>query len=118
MKIPRKHTDAKGSIGFLAAEFPTQYLAQLISRLSLYLGVNIIIWGFALVCHAACTTFAGLAICRTLLGVFESYVAPILVLIIALWYKKEQRLTGKLILCLQLSHYDLWRFPDVRSWLC
>lgn len=27
MKISRKHTDAKGSIGFLAAEFPTQYLA-------------------------------------------------------------------------------------------
>jgi len=49
------------------------------------------IWGFVLGCHAACTTFAGLAVCRTLLGVFESYVAPILVLIIAMWYKKEQQ---------------------------
>ena len=29
-------------VGFLAAEFPTQYLAQHLSRLGLYLGVNII----------------------------------------------------------------------------
>ncbi|OCL05979.1 MFS transporter [Glonium stellatum] len=78
-------------IGFLAAEFPTQFLAQRISRLGLYLGVNIMIWGIVLGCHAACTTFAGLAVCRTLLGVFESCVAPILVLIIAMWYKKEEQ---------------------------
>ncbi|PVH79247.1 MFS transporter [Cadophora sp. DSE1049] len=78
-------------IGFLAAEFPTQYLAQHISRLSLYLGVNIMLWGLILGCHAACTSFAGLAVCRTLLGVFESCVAPILVLIIAMWYKKEEQ---------------------------
>jgi len=78
-------------IGFLAAEFPTQYLAQHISRLGLYLGVNIMLWGIVLCCHAACTSFAGLAICRTLLGIFESCVAPILVLIIAMWYKKEEQ---------------------------
>jgi len=42
-------------------------------------------------CHAACTNFAGLAVCRTLLGVFESCVAPILVLIIAMWYKKSEQ---------------------------
>jgi ACS family allantoate permease-like MFS transporter len=77
--------------GFLAAEFPTQYLAQRISRLGLYLGINIMLWGVILSCHAACTTYAGLAICRTLLGVFESCVAPILVLIIAMWYKKEEQ---------------------------
>lgn len=49
------------------------------------------IWGVVLACHAACTNFAGLAVCRTLLGVFESCVAPILVLIIAMWYKKEEQ---------------------------
>ena len=31
------------------------------------------IWGLVLGFHAACTTFAGLAIARTLLGVFESW---------------------------------------------
>ncbi|PSS23403.1 hypothetical protein M430DRAFT_48970 [Amorphotheca resinae ATCC 22711] len=84
-------------IGFLAAEFPTQYLAQHISRLGLYLGTNIILWGIVLCCHAACTSFAGLAICRTLLGVFESCVAPILVLVIAMWYKKEEQ--GRRVSC-------------------
>ncbi|KAF2240123.1 MFS general substrate transporter [Viridothelium virens] len=78
-------------IGFLATEFPTQYIAQRLSRLSLYLGVNIMIWGAVLACHAACHDFAGLAVCRTLLGVFESCVAPILVLIIAMWYKKAEQ---------------------------
>ena len=60
-------------IGFLVAEFPTQYLAQHISRLGMYLGTNIVIWGYVLGCHAACTSFAGLSIARTLLGVFESW---------------------------------------------
>ncbi|MCJ1369885.1 hypothetical protein MMC20_001097 [Loxospora ochrophaea] len=78
-------------VGFLVAEFPTQYLAQHISRLGVYLGTNIVIWGFILGCHAACTTYAGLSIARTLLGIFESCVAPILVLIIAMWYKKNEQ---------------------------
>ncbi|MCJ1357373.1 MAG: hypothetical protein MMC33_007369 [Icmadophila ericetorum] len=78
-------------IGFLVAEFPTQYLAQHLSRLGRYLGCNIVIWGLILGCHAACTNFAGLAVVRTLLGVFESCVAPILVIIIAMWYKKEEQ---------------------------
>ena len=78
-------------IGFLAAEFPTQYIAQHISRLGVYLGVNIMAWGVILALHAACTNFAGLAVVRTLLGVFESCVAPILVLIIAMWYRKAEQ---------------------------
>ena len=69
-------------LGFLATEFPTQWLAQRIARLSFYLSANIMLWGVILMCHAACSSYAGLAICRTLLGVFESCVAPILVLII------------------------------------
>lgn len=78
-------------VGFLAAEFPTQYLAQRISRLGKYLGVNVMLWGIILSCMAACTSYAGLMVCRTLLGIFEAPVAPILVLIIAMWYKKEEQ---------------------------
>jgi MFS transporter, ACS family, allantoate permease len=78
-------------IGFLAAEFPTQYLAQRISRLGKYLGVNVMLWGIILSCMAACTSYAGLMVTRTLLGIFEAPVAPILVLIIAMWYKKEEQ---------------------------
>jgi len=78
-------------IGFLAAEFPTQYLAQRLSRLGKYLGVNVMLWGVILACMAATNSYAGLMICRTLLGIFEAPVAPILVLIIAMWYKKEEQ---------------------------
>jgi ACS family allantoate permease-like MFS transporter len=78
-------------VGFLAAEFPTQYFSQRLSRPGLYLGVNVMLWGVILACHGATTSFAGLAICRTLLGVFESCVAPLLVLIIAMWYKQSEQ---------------------------
>ena len=82
-------------VGFLAAEFPTQYLAQRISRLGKYLGANVMLWGVVLASMASVQSYAGLMICRTLLGIFEAPVAPILVLIIAMWYKKEEQ--GKLI---------------------
>ena len=72
-----------GDPGFLVAEFPMQYLAQHLSRLGLYLGINIMIWGLILGFHAACTSFAGLAIVRTLLGVFESWC----VLLKSIWHE-------------------------------
>jgi hypothetical protein len=51
-------------------------------------------WGFILGCYAAgaaCISFASLAVCRTLLDVFKSCMAPILVLIIVMWYKKDEQ---------------------------
>ncbi|OCT48061.1 hypothetical protein CLCR_04333 [Cladophialophora carrionii] len=78
-------------IGYLAAEFPTQYLSQRISRLGKYLGANIVFWGAVLAAHAAARNYAGLMICRALLGVFESVVSPTLVLVVAMWYKKSEQ---------------------------
>lgn len=49
------------------------------------------LWGVVLASMAACTSYAGLMICRVLLGIFEAPVAPILVLIVAMWYKKEEQ---------------------------
>ncbi|EOD49168.1 putative mfs general substrate transporter protein [Neofusicoccum parvum UCRNP2] len=142
----RKDTGLKGQeyshvsmlfyIGFLATEFPTQYLAQRVSRLGLYLGTNIVLWGIVLCCHAATSSFAGLAVCRTLLGVFEACVAPILVLIIAMWYRKEEQGTrvswfyvcnsvtkifGGLVAGTQNNHVKkdqiIEAFSDLRVWL-
>jgi MFS transporter, ACS family, allantoate permease len=78
-------------VGFLVAELPTQFLAQRISRLGKYLGVNVVLWGVVLASMAACTSYADLMVCRTILGIFEACVAPILVMIIAMWYKKEEQ---------------------------
>jgi MFS transporter, ACS family, allantoate permease len=122
-------------VGFLAAEFPTQYLAQRISRLGKYLGANVMLWGVILSCMAATTSYAGLMICRTLLGIFEAPVAPILVLIIAMWYKKNEqgrRVVGRvshmdiiivliilseLLLCVQQYHPNLWFWSCIRRQL-
>ncbi|KAK8223870.1 MFS transporter [Phyllosticta capitalensis] len=76
---------------YLVFEFPTQYLAQRLNRVSLYMGINIMLWGTVLACHAAATSFGALAVLRTLLGVFEACVPPLLVLIVAMWYRKEEQ---------------------------
>ncbi|EXJ69486.1 uncharacterized protein A1O5_07522 [Cladophialophora psammophila CBS 110553] len=78
-------------IGYLTAEFPTQYISQRVSRLGKYLGANIVLWGAVLAAHAASQNYAGLMICRALLGVFESCVTPTLVLVVAMWYKKSEQ---------------------------
>ncbi|KAL9111805.1 MAG: hypothetical protein Q9227_003864 [Pyrenula ochraceoflavens] len=78
-------------VGFLAAEFPTQYFAQRISRLGKYLGANVMLWGVVLSTMAASNSYAALMVQRTLLGIFEACVAPILVLIIAMWYQKREQ---------------------------
>ncbi|KAK8173094.1 MFS transporter [Phyllosticta citrichinensis] len=76
---------------YMLFEFPTQYLAQRFNRVSLYMGVNIMLWGIVLGSHAAATSFGALAVLRTLLGVFEACIPPLLVLIVAMWYRKEEQ---------------------------
>jgi ACS family allantoate permease-like MFS transporter len=119
----RKDTHLKGQdysnvsmmfyVGFLAAELPTQFLAQRISRLGKYLGINVMLWGVVLASMAACTTYAGLMICRTILGIFEACVAPILVIIIAMWFKKEEqgRRASWFYVCNRSDTHHLEEFP-------
>jgi MFS family permease len=40
---------------------------------------------------AACSNFAGLAICRFLLGVFESVITPVWMMIIGMWYIRREQ---------------------------
>ncbi|KII94788.1 hypothetical protein PLICRDRAFT_47802 [Plicaturopsis crispa FD-325 SS-3] len=77
-------------LGFLAWEFPTSYISQKV-RLAKYLGGNIIVWGALLMLHAATTSFSGFFALRFLLGMCESCVAPILILIISMFYKKDEQ---------------------------
>ncbi|EJD53831.1 MFS general substrate transporter [Auricularia subglabra TFB-10046 SS5] len=78
--------------GFMASvwEFPTNYISQRL-RIAKYLGVNVILWGVVLMCHAATTSFGSLFALRFLLGMFESCVAPTLVLLIGMFYRKEEQ---------------------------
>ncbi|KAH9206950.1 putative MFS allantoate transporter [Leptodontidium sp. 2 PMI_412] len=76
--------------GQLAFEFPTIRLIQLFP-LAKYVSVNVIIWGAVLACLAACKDFAGLMVCRALLGVAEAAIVPAWVVFTSQWYKKEDQ---------------------------
>ncbi|KAI0347076.1 MFS general substrate transporter [Trametopsis cervina] len=79
-------------VGFLVWEFPTVYIAQKLP-LAKYLGANIIVWGAILMLHASTTSFAGFFVLRFLLGMCECCVAPILILIVSMFYKKDEQAT-------------------------
>ncbi|KAL0942006.1 MFS allantoate transporter [Colletotrichum truncatum] len=76
--------------GQLAFEFPTIRLIQLFP-LAKYTSVNITLWGVVLACLAACKNYAGLLVCRFLLGVFEAAVVPAWVLFTSQWYTKQEQ---------------------------
>ncbi|KAG0709518.1 MFS general substrate transporter [Suillus ampliporus] len=77
-------------LGFIVWEFPTVYIAQKL-RLGKYLGVNIIIWGLVLLCHALANSFQAFFVLRFILGMCESCVSPILVSIISMFYRKDEQ---------------------------
>ncbi|KAG6908963.1 hypothetical protein DXG01_002569 [Tephrocybe rancida] len=77
-------------VGFLVWEFPTVYISQKL-RAAKYLGVNIVLWGIVLMLHAVGTSFGAFFALRVLLGMLESCVAPILILIITMFYKKDEQ---------------------------
>ncbi|SJL01931.1 related to allantoate permease [Armillaria ostoyae] len=77
-------------LGFLFWEFPTVYISQKL-RAAKYLGVNIIVWGAVLMLHAVGTSFPAFFVLRIILGMCECCVAPILILIIGMFYKKDEQ---------------------------
>jgi len=76
--------------GFLVFEFPTVYISQK-TRVAKYLGVNIVLWGIILMLHSVGTSFGAFFALRFLLGMCECCVAPILILIISMFYKKNEQ---------------------------
>lgn len=77
-------------LGFLVWEFPTVFISQK-TRVAKYLGANIVIWGIILMLHAVGTSFGAFFALRFLLGMCESCVAPSLILIISMFYKKNEQ---------------------------
>lgn len=77
-------------LGYLLWEFPTMYISQKL-RLAKYLGANTIAWGALLMLHAATNSFGPFFALRFLLGMCEACVAPSLILIISMFYKKDEQ---------------------------
>jgi MFS family permease len=72
-------------IGYLFFQFPFGYLLQRFPTGRL-LSITIIAWGIVLITTPACTSFAGIATNRFLLGALESATNPGFVLLMSMWY--------------------------------
>ncbi|KAL1605847.1 hypothetical protein SLS59_002966 [Nothophoma quercina] len=77
-------------LAFLIFEMPHAYLMQRLP-LAKYLGGCVCAWGTVVACTAACDSYASLAICRFLLGSFESAISPSLILVTSMWYKRDEQ---------------------------
>ncbi|KAK8016755.1 hypothetical protein PG993_014944 [Apiospora rasikravindrae] len=76
--------------GYLVANFPSGYLLQRFP-IGKLVSLTTIAWGVILITTPACTSFAGLAVNRFLLGAFESTVNPAFVLIMSTWYTSAEQ---------------------------
>jgi MFS family permease len=77
-------------VSYLAFEFPHGYGMQRLPTAK-YLGIMVTLWGVMVAVTSACKNYGALVTTRVLLGVFESAVAPSLILITTMWYKKKEQ---------------------------
>ncbi|KAF1945047.1 MFS general substrate transporter [Clathrospora elynae] len=56
-----------------------------------YLGAAVVFWGLITALTCVCKNYGALVATRVLLGCFESAVAPSLILITSMWYKKKEQ---------------------------
>lgn len=77
-------------VSYLAFEFPHAYGMQKLPT-ARYIGTMVFFWGVIVAVTAACTNYGALVATRVLLGVFESAVAPSLILITSMWYKRNEQ---------------------------
>ncbi|KAJ5034979.1 uncharacterized protein L3040_008246 [Drepanopeziza brunnea f. sp. 'multigermtubi'] len=75
---------------YLFAEYPWSYLAQK-TLMAKVVSSCVISWGSILMITASCSNFTGLAICRFLLGVFEAPITPCFMMIVGMWYTRQEQ---------------------------
>jgi MFS family permease len=71
-------------LAYLVAEYPWSYVAQR-TRMAKVVSGCVVVWGCILMATAACNSFAGLAACRFMLGVFEAPITPCFMMIVSMW---------------------------------
>lgn len=77
------------------------YVAQLVFQplvayflvklpLAKFITFSSLCWGICLTCMAAATTFKGLLVARTFLGIFEAGVAPAFIALSQMWWRRRE----------------------------
>lgn len=77
-------------IAYFALEFPHAYAMQRLPTAK-YLSTMVFLWGIVVTATSACKNYTALVVTRTLLGCFESAVAPSLILMSSMWYTREEQ---------------------------
>jgi MFS family permease len=77
-------------VSYLVLEFPHGYGMQKFPTAK-YLGAAVTLWGLVTAITCVCKNYGALVATRILLGCFESAVAPSLILITSMWYKKKEQ---------------------------
>jgi sugar phosphate permease len=75
---------------YMAAEYPWLFLAQK-TRMAKVVSGCVIAWGSVLLLSAAGSNFGALATCRFFLGVFEAPITTCFMMIVSMWYTREQQ---------------------------
>ena len=76
--------------GYLISQYPAGYLMQRLP-LGKVIGGTMLIWGILIITTPACSSFAGIATNRFLLGMFEAVVNPGFVLVLAMWWRSDEQ---------------------------
>jgi ACS family allantoate permease-like MFS transporter len=83
--------------GGLAFMFPAAYCLQRTPAVTFF-ALNVLCWGILECCMAATTNFAGLFVCRFLLGGCEALLIPAVTLVTSMWYRPEEQPTRNSII--------------------
>lgn len=76
--------------GYLAMEFPSLWIMTKVP-IGRYIGACLVLWGACICLMSACHNFAGLAVIRVLLGVFEAALLPCMLVLNSTWYRREEQ---------------------------
>lgn len=71
-------------LGYLFFEYPASLILQRFP-MSKVLGFAVVSWGVVLCCHGACQSSATFLLCRTLLGVLQSFMDPAFMTMTSQW---------------------------------
>ncbi|KAK8858804.1 hypothetical protein IAR55_003034 [Kwoniella newhampshirensis] len=77
--------------GYLGGDIPASYFLQKFPLVK-YFSLMTICWGIVVACQAACSDFAGLAVCRFLLGWIEVCTVPAVFMITASYYTASEQI--------------------------
>lgn len=76
--------------GYLIAEYPSAFLIQRFPN-GKFMATCCLIWAILMLCTAATHNFAGLAVCRFLMGMVEAVIFPICSVFTVMWWTTDEQ---------------------------